>query len=605
MNLFDDLLRSINDRILHAFGFARQNRLEVHSREATSSKSDLNNEGQRCGQSEDKSTEDEYFTAEEPNTNSSNVTPQKSAGNCDVSYVNRYKPNIKASSTPTDHGKANDGQNITVCCDSSKSGSKINTKKVKETPKQIKCIADPKTLVEIARNKSDAVNIQRSPTQHRTVNSTFLTNIAAVSKPTESYSLRDIETNPGLTLPTVSEASKLDIQSCTKKKEFKGKVIGEETDERDRGKTNSKGTEKKQTARKPKNDPKPSGIHSSETDHEKLKQSPQNTPKVLSTIHYSPNLESCTEGKEFTREVIREGTGVIDRNKTDNKRTEKKTMARQPKDDPKHPGIHSTETDDDKQKQCPQYTQKMRSTTQDSPNLQLHSVESVSHQASCKARKLNKRGGGLLDKNKPNKTAADQAQTDTLDKIVVSLKTGKPSLTSNTDTLSSCKTTKYRSPSITTNNGPKEMVQPINKTAEENVAVVKPKIVAVCSKQTGTKNKNNKSQKDVFVKEEKPNRSDLGKERNHCDAAALPINKHLLSDPVYDMPQNGEFSLAFLSKKLCLDHDNMHHHFHVYPPHIRESKKSTDTLSTTTCTIVLHVISSFTLSVTVLQCCYS
>ena len=397
-------------------------------------------------------------------------------------------------------------------------------------------------------------------------------------------------------MPTVSEASKLDIQSCTKKKEFKGKVIGEETDERDRGKTNSKGTEKKQTARNPKNDPKPSGIHSSETDHEKQKQSPQNTPKVLSTIQDSPNLESCTEGKEFTREVIREGTGVSDRNKTDNKRTEHKTMARQPKDDPKHPGIHSTETDDDKQKQCPQYTQKMRSTTQDSPNLQPHSVESVSHQASCKARKLNKRGGGLLDKNKPNKTAADQAQTDTLDKIVVSLKTGKPSLTSNTDTLSSCKTTKYRSPSITTNNGPKEMVQPINKTAEEKVAVVKPKIVAVCSKQSGTKNKNSKSQKDVFVKEEKPNRSDLGKERNHCDAAALPINKHLLSDPVYDMPQNGEFSFAFLSKKLCLDHDNMHHHLHVYPPHIRASKKVNRYIvyyymyNCTSCYFLIHIV---------------
>ena len=511
MNSFNKFFHSINDRISHAFGLPRRNRLEVYSREATSSKSDLNDEGQQCGQSEDKSSDNDCSTTEEPNTDLSNVTLQKSASNGDASYVNQYKPNNKASTTPTDQGKAYDGQNKTVCCDSSKSGSKSNTVNVKETLKQIKSIADPKTLAETAQIKPDAVRIKRSPSQHRTVNSTFLTNIAAVSKPTKSNSLGNIEANPG------PEASKLDTKSCTESKEFRRKVIGEGTNECGSRETNNKRTVNKQMARKPKGDFKPSAIHSTETDHDKQKQSQQNTPKLCST-------------------------------------------------------------------------------TQDSPNLQPHSVLSVSHQASSKSRKLNNRGNGLLGKNKPNKTVAEQAQTDTLDKIVVSLKTGKPSLTSNTDTLSSCKTTKYRSPSITTNNGPKEMVQPINKTAEENVAVVKPKIVAVCSKQTGTKNKNNKSQKDVFVKEEKPNRSDIGKERNHCDAAALPINKHLLSDPVYDMPQNGEFSLAFLSKKLCLDHDNMHHHLHVYPPHIRASKKVNryivyyNMYNCTSCYFLIHIV---------------
>ena len=302
---------------------------------------------------------------------------------------------------------------------------------------------------------------------------------------------------------------------------------------------------------------------------------------MRSTTQDSPNLQSCTESKGFKVKVIGDGTDESYRRETTSKRIEKKRMARKPKDDPKPLGIHSTDTDNAKEKRSPTNTLRVCSPTRDSPSLQPHSVESVSHQASSRSSKHVvdfpehlTTTALLLDKNKLNKTAAAQAQTDILDEAIATLKTVKPSLASNTDTLSFCKTTKYRSSTGTTNNQPKPLGQPIIEIAAENVAAVNPKIVAVCSKQPGTKNDNNKSQDDVLVKEKKPNWSDLRKERSPC-AAALPINNQLPSVPGDEMPQNGECSLALLSMKLfCPDHNNyMHYHFHVYPPYIRVSKK--------------------------------
>ena len=98
-------------------------------------------------------------------------------------------------------------------------------------------------------------------------------------------------------------------------------------------------------ARKPNDDPKPSGFRSTETDHEKQKQSPQNTPRLRSITQDSPNLHSCTESKGFKVKVIGDGTDESYWRETTSKRTENKQMARKPKDDPKPLGIHSLHRD--------------------------------------------------------------------------------------------------------------------------------------------------------------------------------------------------------------------------------------------------------------------
>ena len=238
MNSFNEVLHSFKDRVLHVFGFQKQSGLRLsNNKPADSSKSDLNDEGQQCGQSEGNSSDDEYFIAEEIYTTSSNVTLQESAVNSVVPYVNQYKPDIQASKTPTDYGKAYDGENKTVSCNSSKSVSDSNTKDGKETPKRIKCKADPEAInttpvAEIPRTEPNGANIQRSPTQHRTENSIFHTKIAVVSKPT---------------------------------------------------------------------------IHSTETDHEKQKRSPQYTPRVRSTTRESPSPQSCTKSKECKGKAIGDG----------------------------------------------------------------------------------------------------------------------------------------------------------------------------------------------------------------------------------------------------------------------------------------------------------